>query len=160
MAKYHVVKLSEEERDILEKICKQGTVAAQRRRHAGILLLADEGAYGPSLTDVEVAEQMDLTPRCVENTRKRCVELGLEQALERKARHRERTRALDGESEARLISLACSEAPQGHARWTLKLLSHKLVELEIVPSISPETVRQVLKKHHKTMAQTDVVHST
>jgi len=152
MAKYYVVELSGDERDALESLCSQGTVAAQRRRHAQILLLVDEGEYGPSMSDVEVGEQMGLTARCVENTRKRCVELGLEQALQRKPRHREKSRALDGEAEARLVSIACSEAPKGHARWTLKLLSHKLVELEIVPSISAETVRQVLKKHHKALA--------
>ena len=146
MAKCCVVELSEQERDVLESLCKQGRVAAQKRRHAGILLLADEGVYGPSMTDVEVAEQMEVTTRCVENTRKRCVKQGLEEALKRTPRSREKSRALDGEAEARLVSLACSEAPKGHARWTLKLLSDKLVELEIVAGISPETVRQVLKK--------------
>ena len=160
MLKRHVVKLSEIERAALEKICNQGRVAAQRRRHASILLLADEGAHGPAMCDTEVSEQVGVTTRCVEMTRKRCVDEGLELALQRKRRHRERPQRLDGEAEAQLVRLACSEAPEGQARWTLSLLANQLVELEIVPSIAKETVRQVLKKHHKTLAEAHVVHST
>ena len=158
MIKRHVVKLSEEERNALEQICKTGRIAAQRRRHAEILLLVDQGEHGPSMTDLEVAERMELSIRCIAKVRQRCVDEGLELALERKKRSRERTARLDGDAEARLISLACSDAPEGQARWTLKLLSERLVELEIVESVAYETVRRVLKKHDKTLAEANVVH--
>lgn len=158
MPKRHVVKLSDEERDALEQICHKGRVAAQRRRHAGILLLVDEGEHGPSMTDAETAERMSVTTRCVAMVRKRCVDEGLERALERKKRSRERTAKLDGEAEARLVTLACGKAPEGRVRWTLKLLSERLVELEIVESVGRETVRQVLKKHDQTLAKANVVH--
>jgi len=159
MPKRHVVKLSEEERDALEQICSKGRVAAQRRRHAGILLLVDESEHGPSMVDTEVAERMEVTARCVAMVRKRCVDDRLELALERKKRSRERTAKLDGDAEARLVSLACSEAPEGRARWTLNLLTERLVELEIVESVACETVRQVLKKHDQALAEANVVHT-
>ena len=94
----------------------------------------------------------------MEQIRERCVTEGLDSALERKKRSRERARRLDGEDEARLVSLACSDAPEGHARWTLTMLADKLVELDVVESISHECVRQVLKKHHQTLAEANVVH--
>ena len=94
----------------------------------------------------------------MEEIRERCVCEGLQAALERKKRSRERSRVLDGEGEARLVSLACSEPPAGRSRWTLRMLGDRLVELEVVESISPETVRQILKKHHQTVAKADVVH--
>lgn len=144
--KKHVVRLTPDEREELECIVKKGRVAAQRRRHAGILLLADEGEQGPAMTDAEVAERMEVTTRCVEKTRVRLVSEGLVRALERKKRHRERAQRLDGEAEAQLIKLACSDAPEGQARWTLRMLAEKMVELEIVDTVSHETVRQVLKK--------------
>jgi transposase len=84
---------------------------------------------------------------------------GLAAALERKKRSRSRTRKLDGEGEARLISLACSDAPEGYARWTLQMLADRLIALDVVETISHECVRQVLKKHHQTLAETDVVHT-
>ena len=138
--------------------CQTRPRCRSRRRHASILLLVDQGEHGPSMCDTEVAEQIGITERSVAMIRKRCVDEGLELALERKKRVRERTRRLDGDAEARLVSLACSEAPEGQARWTLKLLANELVELEIVPSIAIETVRQVLKKHHQTLAKANVVH--
>ena len=148
----YVVKLTADERHALEAIVRKGTVAAQKRRHATILLGVDEGKRGPALSDSEVAETIGVTKRTVERTRERCVSDGLELALQRKPRTRERTRRLDGEAEARLVQLACSEAPEGRARWTLRLLADKLVELEIVDSVAHETVRRVLKKHHQTLA--------
>jgi len=148
----YVVKLTADERQALEAIVSKGTVAAQKRRHATILLGVDEGKHGPALSDSEVAESIGVTKRTVERTRERCVSDGLELALQRKPRTRERTRRLDGEAEARLVQLACSEAPEGRARWTLRLLADKLVELEIVDSVSHESVRRVLKKHHQTLA--------
>lgn len=159
MKKRYVVKLTEEERNHLIDLVTRGRVAAYRRRHAEALLLVDEGEYGPSLTDREAAERVRYSQRTIEQIRERCVTEGLTQALERKKRSRERTPRLDGEGEARLVSLACSEAPQGRARWTLRLLAEKLVELDVVDEISHECVRQVLKKHDQALAKTDVVYT-
>lgn len=158
MKKRYVVKLTEGEREQLTGLVKRGREAAYRRRHAEVLLLVDEGEQGPSLTDREAAERTGYTRRTIEQIRERCVTEGLAQALERKKRSRNRPRLLDGDGEARLVSLACSEAPEGRARWTLHLLADKLVELEIVESISHECVRRVLKKHHKTLAEADAVY--
>lgn len=158
MKKRYVVKLTAEERRELDELVKRGRVAAHRRRRAEVLLLVDEGEHGPKLLDREAAERAGFSRRTVEQIRERCVTGGLTRALERKTRSRERTRRLDGEGEARLISLACSDAPEGHARWTLQLLADQLVELQIVESITAECVRQVLKKHHQTLAEADVVH--
>lgn len=159
MKKRYVVRLTSEERSRLGGLIRRGREAAYRRRHAEVLLLVDQGKHGPSQYDREVAERTGFARRTVEQIRERCVTEGLEAALERKKRSRERMRRLDGDGEARLVTLACSDAPAGHARWTLHLLSDKLVELEVVDSISHECVRQVLKKRCKTLAKTNVVHS-
>ena len=160
MKKRYVVRLSVEEREQVTGLVKRGREAAYRRRHAQVLLLADEGENGENLPDREVAERVGCTRRTVEQIRERCVCEGLQAALERKPRSRERSRVLDGEGEARLVSIACSAPPEGHARWTLKLLSERLVEWEVVESIAPETVRQVLKKRYQTLAKAHVVHSS
>jgi transposase len=159
MKKRFIVRLSAEEREQLEGIVNRGREAAFRRRHAQVLLLVDEGEHGQGWIDREVAEQVGCTRRTVEQIRERCVREGLQAALERKKRTRERSRKLDGAGEARLVSLACSKPPAGHSRWTLRMLGDRLVELEVVDSISLEAVRQVLKKHHKTLAKANVVHS-
>jgi transposase len=159
MKKRYVVRLTAEERERLEGLVNRGREAAYRRRHAQVLLLVDEGEHGERLIDREVAERVGCSRRTVEQIRERCVCEGLQAALERRKRSRERSRVLDGEGEARLLSLACSDPPQGRARWTLQMLGDRLVELEVVESISTEAVRQVLKKHHQTLAEAHVVHS-
>lgn len=159
MRKRYVVRLSSEERTGLEEIIHRGRQAAHRRRHAQVLLLADEAEGSPGLTDRRVAEQVGCSVRLVEMIRERCVQEGLQASLERRPRSRERSQVLDGAKEARLVSLACSEPPAGRARWTLDLLGQQLVTLGVVPSISPETVRKVLKKHTQTLAEAHVVHS-
>ncbi|MCM8921425.1 MAG: helix-turn-helix domain-containing protein [Candidatus Thiodiazotropha sp.] len=159
MKKRYVVRLSQEERDRLEGLVNRGREAAYRRRHAQVLLLVDEGVNGPGLADRVAAEQIGFRRRTVEQIRERCVTEGLNSALERKKRNQERSRKLDGDGEARLVSLACSDAPPGRARWTLQLLADQLVTLKVVDAISHECVRQVLKKHHKTLAKTDVVYT-
>ena len=150
--KRYIVELSLDERDELERIVNMGRVAAHKRRQASILLAVDESEQGEAMSDAEAAEHVGVAKCTVERARQRCVSEGLEQALQRKARSREKSRRLDGEGEARLVSLACSEAPSGQARWTLRLLSQRLVELEVVESVCQETVRRVLKKHHQTLA--------
>jgi transposase len=158
MKKRYVVKLSSEERKQLEGLINRGREAAYRRRHAQVLLLVDEGEQGPALIDKDAAERTGFTRRSVEQIRERCVTEGLSSALERKKRSRHRARKLDGEGEARLVSIACSDAPEGYARWTLHRLADRLVELNVVDSISHECVRQVLKKHHQTLAEANVVY--
>ena len=159
MKKRYVVKLTSDQRGQLEGIVNRGREASYRRRHAQVLLLVDESEQGPGFFDKDAAEQTGFSRRTVEQIRERCVTEGLAAALERKKRSRERSRKLDGDGEARLVGLACSDAPQGYARWTLHMLAERLIELEVVDSISHECVRQVLKKHHQTLAEADVVHT-
>lgn len=143
----HVVRLSGEERGQLEAVLNRGKVGATRRKHAQILLKIDEGELGPAWTNERTAEAVGVSANTVVNLRRRFVEEGFASALQRKKQVRpSRARLLDGEKEARLIALACGKPPAGQARWTLRLLGDKLVELQVVHSISLETVRQVLKK--------------
>ena len=145
MNKKYIVRLSDQERRGLEQLSAKGKTVAYRIRHAHILLKAD--ADGPSWTDWRIAEAFSCHARTVEGIRKRFVEQGLDAALNRKKREiPPREKLLDGEKEARLIALSCSKPPKGRARWTLHLLADKMVELEVVESISHETVRQTLKK--------------
>ena len=147
MKKKYLVRLSKEERQRLTDLVRKGRAAAYRRLHAQILLGVDEGPHGPSLRDAEVADRLGVNERTVSRLRQRCVQQGLEAGLERQKRSREKRRVLDGDGEAQLVALMCTEPPPGQSRWTLKLLGHRLVELGVVESISHETVRQVLKKH-------------
>lgn len=142
MKRRYVVKLSGEEREPLRKLVDTGKAAAYRRRHAQILLKADEGDEGPAWSDNQIAETFEVHRSTVERLRIRFVEHGLAAALERQKRRRERKRVLDGKGEARLIALACQTPPEVQARWTLNLLSERLVELNIVESISLEKVRR------------------
>ncbi|VAW45211.1 hypothetical protein MNBD_GAMMA04-1918, partial [hydrothermal vent metagenome] len=151
-AKKYIVKLSKAERQELRALVKTGKAAAYKRQRAQILLKADIGTEGPGLKDSDIAASIDVSPRTVERTRQRLVEQGLEKALEREVRKRSRTPRLDGEQQAHLVALVCSEPPEGCNRWSLKLLANKMVALNHVDSVSPETIRQVLKKRFKTLA--------
>ena len=145
MAKKYVVRLTREEREMLLGMVGAGKGAARKLTHARVLLKAD--AEGPNWTDVRICDALDVGVRTIESLRKRFVEEGLESALNRRERVRpSRTPKLDGDGEARLVALACSEAPDGRKRWTLRMLADRLVMLDIVDSISHETVRQALKK--------------
>lgn len=145
--KRYVVRLTGAERARLEDLVRRGRVWALRRRHAHVLLKADEGRQGPAWTDEEIAEAFEIHADTVRNIRRRYVEEGLEAALDRKKQPpRLHLRKLDGAQEARLLAVACGPPPKGQARWSLRLLADRVVELEIVDSISYETVRQVLKK--------------
>ena len=147
MHKRYIVKLDKEERKQLEDLVKKENVAAKKRTHAQVLLLADCGRQGPAWKDEAIAEACRVTVRTVENVRKRLVLEGLDAALNRRPQARpSRRKILDGEKEAKVIALCCGAKPSGHARWTLRLLAERVVELEIVESISHETVRQCLKK--------------
>ena len=151
-AKKYIVRLSVTERQQLNKLVKTGKVVAYKRLRAQILLKADIGTEGPGLMDKDIAASLDIAPRTVERTRQRLVEKGLEKALERESRQRSRALKLDGEQQAHLITLCCSEPPQGYRRWNLRLLAKTMAALDYVDNISPETVRQVLKKRHQTLA--------
>lgn len=146
MPKKYLVELTVDERKKLSELLSKGKAAARKIQHAQVLLKADCAPSAPAWKDRLIAETFLLSVRTVERVRERFVEHGLEDALTRRQRNRSRRRRLDGEGEARLIVLACSKAPDGRKRWTLQLLADKLVELEVVDQIVPETVRQTLKK--------------
>jgi hypothetical protein len=145
--KRYKVTLDAEERQHLHDLIAAGKAAARKLAHARILLKADAAEDGPAWPDGRIAEALELSTATVERVRQRFVELGLDAALDRKPRERPpRPIKLDGRAEARLIALACSPPPLGRAVWTMQLLADKLVELEVVDSISDETVRLALKK--------------
>ena len=144
--KKYVVRLTEEERAYLRTLIGRGSAPAAMLTHARILLKTNEGESGAGWSDAAIAEALEVGLSTVARVRQRYVSEGLEAALDRKAPDREYRRKLDGEQEARLIALACSEPPTGHKRWTLRMLADRLVALEVVRSVSHETVRQVLKQ--------------
>jgi len=147
MARRYAVSWNPEERESLLRLISVGKGAARKLAHARILLKADEASGQPLPTDEELAATLEVSYDTVTRVRRRFVEEGLEAALERKAAVRPpRERVIDGAAEAKLVALCCGGAPEGRARWTLQLLADKLVELEIVESVSYETVRQTLKK--------------
>ncbi|MFE1599449.1 IS630 family transposase [Methylobacterium sp. ID0610] len=146
--KKYVVTLTAAERDELSGLVSRGKAEVRRLKHAQVLLKADASAAGPGWPDERIAAGVGVGTASVERVRRRFVEEGLERALSpyRKGQ-RLYARALDGEAEAHLIALACSSPPQGRARWTLRLLASRMVELQPVPGVSHETVRQTLKKN-------------
>ena len=145
MNKKYIARLTGVERQQLQALVTKGKGAAYKIKHANILLKAD--ADGPAWVDKRIAEAFGCHAHTVENVRRRCVLEGLETALERKKQARPpRERKLDGEGEARLIAVACSEPPEGRDRWTLQMLADELVRLEVVDSIAVQTVRRTLKK--------------
>ena len=150
-AKKYRIELTTEEQQELKALVSKGRAAAYKQTHARILLLSDEARKDGGLTDEEVARSLEIASATVERIRRRCVEEGIEAALGRKEQQRRRPKKLDGAAEAHLMALACGEAPEGRARWTLRLLADRLVECEIVESIHPETVRKTLKKTNSSL---------
>lgn len=147
MSKKYVLKLTAEERTELQHVVRKGRVAGWKVQRAQALLQCDQGAAGPAWTDERIAEAYGITTRSLESWRKQAVERGPLTLLERKPRVTPAvTPKLDSEKQARLTALACSKAPDGQARWSLRLLAERLVELEVVGSISHETVRRARKK--------------
>ena len=147
MRKLYVVRLQEEERAQLQALIRKGKAAAYKLMHARVLLKADQGLSKRRVTDRAVAAAVDVSPVTVARVRQRFVAEGVEAAVRRKPQARpSRQRRLDGKAAATLIATACSPPPAGRERWTLRLLGDRLVELDIVESISHETVRQTLKK--------------
>ena len=142
--KYHI-RLSSEEQHNLKQIVQASKVARHKRIHAQILLALDEN--GSALSETTAADVCAVSVPTVQRIRKRCVEEGLEIAVESKFSRKGRRRSLDGEQHAYLVALTCSKPPEGICRWTMKLLANKLVELEIVDTVSPSTVSRELKKN-------------
>lgn len=143
--KYHV-ELTPEQRQTLEALLRKGQTPARTQAHARILLKADRAAGGPAWPDAQIAEACEVSRPTVERVRRAFVTTGLEAALHRRRPQRVYQCKLDGAQEAQLIALACSVPPNGHERWTVRLLAQHLVELAIVEGIAPETVRTTLKK--------------
>jgi transposase len=146
MKQKHVVRLTDTEREQLTELIAQGPAPARKLSHARVLLKADRGPGGPGWVDERIAEAVESSQPTVARIRRQYVEQGLEAALNRRAPRRHYARKLDGAQEARLVALACSEPPAGAARWTLRLLADRLVELAVVPAVSYQTVRRTLKK--------------
>ena len=146
MRKKYTVILTGTERDELMRLIAAGTAPARKLTHARILLKADQSPQGAGWVDERIAEAVETSQPTVSRVRKQYVEEGLEAALNRRAPNREYHRKLDGEQEARLIAVSCGEPPKGRARWSLRLLADKLVELEIVEEVSYQTVGRILKK--------------
>jgi len=145
MNKKYIVRLTAKERRVLREIVKRLSGSSQKVRRAQMLLKAD--ASGPAWTDEQIAEAFDSRTRTVEKLRERFVTEGFEQTLHGKQRENPATaKILSGKQEARVIALRLGPSPKGYANWTLRLLARRLVELEIVPAISHETVRTTLKK--------------
>ena len=145
MPKKYIVRLTDSERVALTAVVKKLKGSSQKVRRAQILLKAD--ADGPAWTDATIAEAVGCRTKTVENIRERFVTLGFDVTLDGKSReHTPRPKALDGEQEAQVIAMRLGPPPKGFANWSLRLLAEKVVELEIIDSISHETIRQTLKK--------------
>ena len=142
---YRIV-LSAEQRAELRSLVGAGVAPARMLTRARILLKADHSEGGPGWSDAAIAGALDVNPSTVLRVRRQFVDEGLAATLHRKRPDRVYDRRLDGEQEAHLVALACSTPPEGHARWSLRLLADELVRLEVVETISYETVRQTLKK--------------
>ena len=146
MAKKYRVTLTADERSTLTSMINAGTAPARTLTHARILLKADQAPGGPAWTDQAIHDALDVGLSTIARVRERFVEESIEAALQRRTPARTRERLLDGSEEAHLLALTCSPPPAGQERWSLRLLADKMVELEYVPQVSHETVRQTLKK--------------
>ena len=145
MKKKYIVELTDDERSSLKEVVKKLKGTSQKVKRANILLKAD--ACGPGWTDARIAEAFDCRTKTVENVRQRFVESGFDAALHGKKRDSPPTaKLLDGEQEAKIIAMRLGAPPKGYGKWTLRLLARKVVELEIIDSVSYQTVRRTLKK--------------
>lgn len=158
--KRYIVRLSAQERQRLEEMINKGKASARLLTRARILLKADVSEQGDGWSDSKIMEALDAGATLVYEVRRQLVEEGFEAVLRRKKRARPPVEPIfDGEAEAKLIALCCSTPPEGYAKWTLRLLENKVVELNIVPSASDSTIGRVLKKHFATPSQPILGHS-
>lgn len=145
MVRYKVT-LTGEEREQLTAILSKGKHSSQQYRNACILINSDESPWSQKLSNEQIAQVLQINTKTVERVKQRFVEEGFYECIERKPYPRKEPIKTDGDFEAHLIALSCSKAPEGYARWSLRLLADKMVELKYTDSISHETIRQVLKK--------------
>ncbi len=150
-AKRYRVTLTADERTDLTALVNKGTGNARRMTRSRILLLADEERSDGGWKDADIAQALGVSQRTVERTREKCVELGIEAALNHTRPSKKREKILDGVAEAHLVKIACSPAPDGREHWTLQMLADKLIELEVVETVSRETVRTTLKKMNSNL---------
>ena len=146
MANRYKVTLTQEERMSLKMLTGQGSTSSARFIHARALLLCDAGEHGDPWKVADAAKALGISTRTIEHLKQRFVEEGLELALQRRKREKARDITFDGAFEARLTALACSPAPEGRSRWTVRLLAEKVVELQIAPAVSAMTIQRALKK--------------
>jgi len=159
--KKYTVQLDGQQRTLLESMLSGGKASAQSQTHARILLKADEGTQGAAWTDEQIAEALEVGRATVERVRRRFGEGGMLDALVRRPQpERPEKRTMDGELEARLVTLACSQTEAGHERWTVRRLSEKLVQLGYVDQISHQTVWVTLKKRTQTVVREAILYST
>ena len=153
-SKKYIVRLSEAERLELENLIHTGKRPAWQITKARILLKADVSEGGPGWSDTDIVSALDTSVNTVARTRRRLVEEGLASVLAyKRSPNSARVKVLDGAAEARLIALACSEPPAGRARWTMSLLAEKVIELKIVPEVSPSTIERTLKKTRSSLTR-------
>lgn len=146
MYQKYLTKLTAEERQQLEELLSSGMIPARTLKHAQVLLKSDSSPEGANWSYQRICEAFDVAPLTVMHIRKRYSEAGLAAALHRKKPERAYDHCLDGEAEAHLVALVCSEPPQGKGRWTLRLLQKRMVELTYADTVSHETIRTTLKK--------------
>lgn len=153
MRKTYIVELTADQRAHLEQLTRSGVAPARKITRAHVLLKADVGHHAPGqrLIDKEIAQALDCSATTVQRIRRQFCREGLEAALNRAPTTRSYQRALDGRAEAHLVALACSQAPEGRSRWTIRLLADKMVELGHVETLSRETVRRTLKKTNSSL---------
>ncbi len=142
----YIIKLTKPEVEELQAIINKGSHRSQTFRTAYILLNCDEGEYSEKVTNEQISKVLKVSMRTIDRVKKKFIEEGLEAALERRPTTRKYDVKVDGDVEAKLVTLCCSEPPVGYAKWSLRLLADKMVELEYVDSISYVTVGNVLKK--------------
>jgi transposase len=151
MNQKYVVKLTEEQKQHLEKLITSGTSPARMLTRARILLKSDQSENAPSWSYEKIVEAFDVSEMLIRDVRKRFAEAGFKAALQRKKPDREYEHSLDGEAEAHLIALACSQPPEGQKRWTLRLLKRAMQERMYVQMVSHETIRTTLKKRRLSL---------
>jgi hypothetical protein len=159
--KKYIIMLTEDERKALSDLTFKGKQKSQKILNALILLACDEGEHQTERsTNGEISRVLHISMRKIDRVKKRFVEDGIDAALDKKMGNRIYAKKADGEFEAHLVALSCSEPPEGFARWSLRLLADKVVELNYIDSISHETVRRALKKRNQALATQGMGNST
>lgn len=149
----YTIKLTKAEVDELMTIIDKGSHTSQTFRVAYILLNCDEGKYSRKVTNEQISKVLRVGMRTIDRVKKKFMEVGFEASLERRPTTRVYEKKMDGELEAKLVTLCCSEPPKGYARWSLRLLADKMVELKYVESITHVTVRSILKKTNLSLGK-------